>query len=261
MNSTSFIQVDLRTDGILLLTIDRVAQYNALNIATVLELEQLLTQARNHAGVRAILLTGAGDKAFVAGADINEFKLLLPSESRAFAERGQRILQLIEDMPVPVVAAINGFALGGGCEVALACHLRIASEKAQLGMPEVKLGINPGYGGTQRLTQLVGKGRALELMLTGTPIKADEALRIGLVNRVVPADQLLPTCLELLATMLERAPLALTKVLQAAAAAQLGGPAGYQVEAAAFEECCQSADFREGVDAFVEKRKPIFHGN
>lgn len=261
MNSTSFIQVDLRSDGILLLTVDRAAQYNALNIATLEQLEQLLMEARNHQGVRALLLTGAGSKAFVAGADINEFKLLAPAESRAFAERGQRVLHLLEGMPMPVVAAINGFALGGGCELALACHLRIASENAQLGLPEVKLGIIPGYGGTQRLTQLVGKGCALELMLTGNPIKADEAMRIGLVNRVVPAEQLLPACLELLTIMLERAPLALTKVLEAAAAAELGGDAGYQTEAVAFEACCQSADFREGVDAFVEKRKPAFKGH
>ncbi|UOQ76169.1 enoyl-CoA hydratase-related protein [Hymenobacter sp. 5516J-16] len=260
MNSTSFIQVELRPDGILLLTIDRVAQYNALSIATVEELEHLLHQAKSRKEVRAILLTGAGNKAFVAGADINEFKLLSPTESRAFAERGQRVLQLLEQMPVPVVAAINGFALGGGCELALACHIRIASENAQLGLPEVKLGIIPGYGGTQRLTQLVGRGQALELMLTGNPINATEALRIGLVNRVVPAEQLLPISIELLGTMLERAPFALTKVLEATAAAQQGGDQGYRVEAAAFEACCQLTDFQEGVQAFVEKRKPAFTG-
>jgi len=260
MTSTSLIRVDLRADSILMLTIDREAQYNALTIAMVEEMEQVLNHAKRTPAVRAILITGAGEKAFVAGADIHEFKQLTPDQSRAFAERGQRVLQLLEDMPIPVLAAINGFALGGGCELALACHIRIASEQAQLGLPEVKLGIIPGYGGTQRMTQLVGKGHALELMLTGNPIKAAEALRIGLVNRVVPVADLLPVCIEMLGEMLKRAPLALTKVLEAAAAAQQGGIEGFQVEAAAFEACCYSADFQEGVQAFVEKRSPLFGG-
>ena len=261
MISTANILVSLRSDGILLLTINRVAQFNALSIATVQELEELLLQARQEARVRGVLITGAGEKAFVAGADISEFTQLAPTESRAFAERGQRVLHLLEAMPVPVVAAINGFALGGGCELALACHLRVASEQALLGLPEVKLGIIPGYGGTQRLTHLVGKGKALELMLTGNPIPAAEALRIGLVNHVVPADQLLPFGLELLGQMLARAPLALTKVLESVAAAQTSGDEGYQVEASAFAACCQSADFREGVAAFLEKRAPVFTGS
>ncbi|SHL53874.1 enoyl-CoA hydratase/isomerase family protein [Hymenobacter psychrotolerans] len=259
MISTSFVQLELRADGILALTINRPAQYNALNIATLTELESILLEAKQQPQVRALLLTGAGDKAFVAGADINEFQQVKPEESRFFAERGQRVLQLLEDMPIPVVAAINGFALGGGCELALACHIRIACEHAQLGLPEVKLGIIPGYGGTQRLTHLVGKGKALELMLTGNPIGAEEALRIGLVNRVVPAAELLSVSIKLLQQMLERAPRALRGVLQAVAATQQGSlQDGYTAEAVAFEACCQTQDFREGVQAFLEKRPARF---
>ena len=258
MTSTSTILVELRLDGILILTVNRVAQSNALSVTTMNELEMLLKHARSNAQVRAILLTGAGDKAFVAGADIAEFTKLAAAESRSFAERGQRILQLIENMTVPVLAAVNGHALGGGCELALACHLRIASDKASLGLPEVKLGIIPGYGGTQRLTQLVGRGKALELMLTGNPVSAAEALRIGLVNQVVPAEELMTHSIKLLLQIVARAPLALAKVIECAAAAREGGPNGYHIEAKAFEACCHSADFREGVTAFLEKRSPVF---
>ncbi|WP_426060752.1 enoyl-CoA hydratase/isomerase family protein [Hymenobacter sp. B1770] len=260
MTNTSTILAELRLDGILCLTINRIAQLNALSIATMNELEMLLKQAQEEEQVRAILLTGAGEKAFVAGADIGEFTQLDASESRSFAQRGQRILRQLEAMSVPVLAAINGFALGGGCELALACHLRVASEKASLGLPEVKLGIIPGYGGTQRLTQLVGRGKALELMLTGNPVPAAEALRIGLVNHVVSADQLLPFSLGILQQIVARAPIALAKVIEAVAAAQDGNAEGYNVEARGFESCCHSADFREGVAAFLEKRPAAFDG-
>lgn len=253
------IRSEIISDSVLTLTVDAPAKYNALSIAALYELETHLDRANQNAKVRALLITGSGDKAFVAGADISEFQQLPVNESRAFAETGQRILQKIESMPVPVLAAINGFALGGGCELALACHMRIASSNAQLGLPEVKLGIIPGYGGTQRLTQLVGRGKALELMLTGNPISATEALRIGLINHVVPQENLLPFCYELLGHMTARAPFALTKVLESVSAQGL--PRGYQVEASAFEACCQTEDFHEGVLAFLEKRSPKFTGH
>ena len=257
----SSLRTEQRADGILVLTIDREAQYNALTVKMIEELAVTLTQARANPAVRAILITGAGEKAFVAGADIKEFQQLTPADSRAFAERGQRVLQLLEDMPIPVLAAVNGFALGGGCELALACHLRLASDRAQFGLPEVKLGIIPGYGGTQRLTRLVGRGRALELMLTGNPISAIEAFRIGLVNRVVPSPELLPASLALLTELLQRAPQALAGVLVAASAAYEGNASGYAIEAALFDACCHTVDFGEGVRAFVEKRPPMFSGN
>lgn len=254
----SIIQSETLPNGIRVLTVNSPAKYNALSIQALHELEVQLDDARQNQEIRGLLLTGAGEKAFVAGADIEEFKGLASSASRSFAETGQRVLGKMESMPIPVMAAINGFALGGGCELALACHIRVASTSAQLGLPEVKLGIIPGYGGTQRLTQLVGRGRALELILTGNPIKADEAHRIGLVNHVVPLEELIPFSLKLLTQMTARAPIALASAL-AAVAAQ-GQPDGYQVEAVSFEACCQTEDFREGVAAFLEKRTPSFTG-
>ncbi|MDB5270500.1 MAG: enoyl-CoA hydratase [Hymenobacter sp.] len=254
----SIIKSEQLQNGVLVLTVTAPAKYNALSIVALQELEQELDSAVKDKSVKAILLTGEGDKAFVAGADIAEFKMLPIAESKAFAETGQRVMGKLENMPVPVLAAVNGFALGGGCELALACHMRIASENAQFGLPEVKLGIIPGYGGTQRLTQLVGRGKALEIMLTGNPIKAQEALRIGLVNEVVPLEQLIATSVALLSQMIDRAPRALAMVLKAVGAQ--GRPDGYEVEASAFEECCQTADFQEGVSAFLEKRPPVFTG-
>lgn len=255
------ILTELRPDGILVLTINRPAQYNALNEATLNELSAVLEKAHATTAVKAVLLTGAGPKSFIAGADINEFLQLAPAASQAFAERGQQVLRQLEEMPKPVVAAINGFALGGGCEVAMACHVRIASELASLGQPEVKLGIIPGYGGTQRLTRLVGRGKALEMMLTGRPIAAAEAHRLGLVNHVVAPDQLLPFSLEIISQMLAHAPIALAQVIQAVnASAASDEAAGYAAEAAAFAVCCQSDDFQEGARAFIEKRPPVFRG-
>ena len=261
MENYSNLLTELLPDGILVITINRPAQLNALNITTLNELSAIMAEARDAAAVKAVLLTGAGPKSFIAGADINEFLTLSPAESRQFAERGQEVLFQMERLPKPLVAAINGFALGGGCEVAMACHLRVASEEARLGQPEVKLGINPGYGGTQRLTKLVGKGKALEMMLTGNPITAAEAYRIGLVNYVQPAEQLLEFCLGLIRQMIDKAPIALAKVIEAVnASLALDEVAGYAVEADAFEACCQSSDFREGASAFVEKRRPVFTG-
>lgn len=261
MKSYLNLLTELHPDGILVVTVNRPAQLNALNIVTLNELSAVMAEAQHEATVKAILLTGAGPKSFIAGADINEFLSLGTAESRQFAERGQEVLFQIEHSAKPVVAAINGFALGGGCEVAMACHLRVASEEARLGQPEVKLGIIPGYGGTQRLTKLVGKGKALEMMLTGNPITAAEAYRIGLVNYVQPAGQLLEFSLGLIRQMLDKAPIALAKVIEAVnASLALDEVAGYAAEAAAFEICCQSNDFREGTTAFVEKRRPAFTG-
>src|SRR6185295_16723591 len=178
--------------GILKITIDRPKVLNALNAQTVEEIYEAFSNARNDDSVKAVIVTGGGEKAFVAGADINELAQKTPITGKDTSERGQFILSFIERFPKPVIAAINGFALGGGCELALACHIRIASDKAQIGLPEVTLGIIPGYGGTQRMARLLGKGKALELICTGDRIGAEEAERIGLVNKVVPADQLMP---------------------------------------------------------------------
>lgn len=261
MDNYENLLTELRPDGILLLTINRPKSYNALNKATLDELSSVLDDAKSEAAVRAVLLTGAGPKAFIAGADITEFLALPPEASLSFAERGQQVLSQLETMPKPVLAVINGFALGGGCEVAMACHVRVASETASFGQPEVKLGIIPGYGGTQRLTRLVGRGKALEMMLTGAPVPAAEAYRLGLVNYVVPAAELLPFSLGLLGQMLAMAPIALSKVIEAVNASAADNEAhGYAAEARAFADCCQSADFREGTTAFVEKRLPVFQG-
>src|SRR5256886_6274553 len=184
------VKAEIR-DGILYVTIDRPKVLNALNAQTVEEIYKVFAEGRDDASVRAVILTGGGEKAFIAGADINELAVKTPVTGKETSERGQFILSFIEKFPKPVIAAINGFALGGGCEIALACHIRIASEKMQIGLPEVTLGIIPGYGGTQRMARLLGKGKALELICTGDRVGAAEAERIGLVNKVVPADQLL----------------------------------------------------------------------
>src|SRR6266567_7680640 len=202
-------------DGILYVTIDRPKVLNALNGQTVEELYRIFAEGRDDENVKAVILTGGGEKAFVAGADINELAQKTPITGKETSERGQFILSFIERFPKIVIAAINGFALGGGCELALACHIRIASENAQMGLPEVTLGIIPGYGGTQRMARLLGKGKALELICSGERVKADEAERIGLVNRVVPLEQLLPACEELAKKIASRAPLAVRAAIEA----------------------------------------------
>jgi enoyl-CoA hydratase len=248
-------------DGILVITIDRPKMLNALNAETIGEIAEAFHAARFDEKVKAVILTGAGEKAFVAGADINELAQATPMSGKATAEKGQRAFRAIERFPKPVIAAINGFALGGGCELALACHIRIASEKAQLGLPEVTLGIIPGYGGTQRMARLLGKGRALELILTGDRIGAAEAERIGLVNKVVPADQLMPTCEELARKIMSRGPLAVTAAIEAVmSGSEMPFEEGQVLEATLFGLLCATDDTKEGMKAFVEKRAAEFKG-
>ncbi|MCR5888508.1 enoyl-CoA hydratase-related protein [Hymenobacter sp. J193] len=246
--------------GILTLTINRPTKLNALSHDTIRELREALQLALDDAQVRGIILTGSGEKAFVAGADIAELTALDEIEGRRAAEFGQEAFCLFEESSKPVIAAVNGFALGGGCELAMACHLRIASENARFGQPEVNLGLVPGYGGTQRLPQLIGKGKALELLLTADIIKADEALRLGLVNHVVPLPELLEFSRQLLGRILSKAPLAVGLVIDCVNAAYDKERHGYQAEANAFSRCFESEDFREGTSAFLEKRPAAFTG-
>lgn len=246
--------------GILTITLNRPTKLNALNAATIEEIGAAMQLALDDEQVRGVILTGSGEKAFVAGADIAELAALSGPLAQRASERGQEVFCTIEDSPKPVIAAINGFALGGGCELAMACHLRIAADNARFGQPEVNLGLIPGYGGTQRLTQLVGKGKALELMLTADMVKADEALRLGLVNHVVPAAELLGFTRELLGRILTKAPLALGLVIDSVNAYFSDERHGYQVEANAFGQCFASEDFKEGTQAFLEKRPAVFKG-
>jgi enoyl-CoA hydratase len=248
-------------DGILTITIDRPKVLNALNAQTVAEIGQAFEAARDDASVKAVILTGGGEKAFVAGADINELAQMTPITGKQVAEKGQRVFRAIEKFPKPVIAAINGFALGGGCELALACHIRIASEKAQLGLPEVTLGIIPGYGGTQRMARLLGKGKALELILTGDRIPAAEAERIGLVNKVVPADQLITTAEEMARTMAKRGPLAVRAAIEAVmSGSEMPFDEGQLLEATLFGLLASTEDMKEGMSAFLEKRAADFKG-
>jgi enoyl-CoA hydratase len=248
-------------DSILRLTIDRPKVLNALNAQTVGEINRAFREARDDDAVRAVIVTGGGEKAFVAGADINELAAQTPISGKETAQRGQEVLQFIERFPKPVIAAINGFALGGGCELALACHIRIASENAQMGLPEVTLGIIPGYGGTQRMARLLGKGKALELICSGERVKADEAERIGLVNRVVPLEQLLPTCEELAKKIASRAPLAVRAAIEAVViGSEMPVEEGQLLEATLFGLLCATEDTKEGMRAFLEKRTANFKG-
>ncbi len=254
------VKVDVR-DQILFLTIDRPKVLNALNSATVEEIYKVFAMARDDNSVRAVIVTGGGEKAFVAGADINELAQKTPITGKETSERGQFIFSFIERFPKPVIAAINGFALGGGCELALACHIRIASEKAQIGLPEVTLGIIPGYGGTQRMARLLGKGKAIELICTGDRIAAAEAEKIGLVNRVVPADQLMATAEEMAKKMISRGPLAVRASIEAVMyGSEMPFNEGQFLEATLFGLLCASEDTKEGMNAFLEKRTANFKG-
>lgn len=255
------ILFDVDEAGVALVTVNRPDKLNALSGAVVSELGDAFERIARDAAIRAAILTGAGEKAFVAGADINELAALSPVEARAYALRGQQAFRRLETSGKPSVAAVNGYALGGGLELAMACTVRFASENARLGQPEVKLGVIPGYGGTQRLPRLVGRGRALEMLLSGEPVTAAEAHRIGLVNAVAPQAELLETCRAWLRKVLGNAPLALGLVMEAVdVGLDAGLEAGLRFEAAAFGMSAATEDGREGTRAFLEKRRAVFAG-
>lgn len=247
-------------NGILTLTISRQEALNALNLKTLSGLISILQDTYQNTEVKGVILRGDGDKAFVAGADIKELSALTREQALAFARNGQRLFKLIEDCPKPVIAAVNGYALGGGCELAMACHIRIASEDARFGQPEVNLGIIPGYGGTQRLTQLVGRGKALELMLTGDLISAQEAKILGLVNHVVASEDLLTEARKMITRILSKGPIAVAHIIKSVNAGFNFAREGYEAEAENFAACTTTQDFIEGTTAFIEKRQPQFKG-
>jgi enoyl-CoA hydratase len=254
------LTIDLR-NGVAVVTISREKALNALNSQTMLELRQFFgSDAPKIDGLKGVVLTGAGEKSFVAGADITEFLGFGAAEGRQLAQRGQDIFFAIERFPKPVVAAVNGFALGGGCELAMACHLRVAGEKARFGQPEVNLGIIPGYGGTQRLIQYIGKTKATELLMTADMIGAEEALRLGLVNYVVPPGEEVAKALELVEKIATKAPVAIAKIIETVNAYFQDGVDGFATEVEQFGQCCATEDFREGAAAFVEKRAANFAG-
>lgn len=249
-------------DGVLWVTVNRPEKLNALNAATVQELDRAMGEAAVDSGVLAVVLTGAGDRAFVAGADISELQDLGPEAAKEFALRGQAVFSRVERMTKPVVAAVNGFALGGGCELAMACHLRVASTNAVFGQPEVKLGLIPGYAGTQRLPRLVGRGRALELLLSGRNVKADEAERIGLVNRLVEPVALTQAVADLLQSVLANGPVAVGHCIDAVNyGLDMAFDDACLLEATLFGLCAASDQMREGTSAFLEKRKPRFESS
>ena len=259
--SYSQIAFDIAADGIALLTMNRPQKLNALNAETFSELNDAFSRVETDASVRALIITGAGEKAFVAGADIKELSEASAVEAQQIALRGQRTFRRLELMNKPSLAAVNGFALGGGLELAMACTLRIASVIAKLGQPEVKLGTLPGYGGSQRLPRLVGRGRALEMVLTGDPIDAAEAHRIGLVNQVVPQGELLDAARNLLKKVLNNGPIAVGLAMQAVDVGLSSGlEEGLRFEAAAFGLAAATEDYKEGTKAFLEKRAAVFIG-
>jgi enoyl-CoA hydratase len=250
-----------RDGAVAIVTLNRPKVLNALNSQTIIELAVAMSSFKNDADLRAIVITGAGEKSFVAGADINELAALSPVEGKEHARRGQAVFDTIEQLGKPVIAAINGFALGGGCELAMACTLRVAADTAKFGQPEINLGLIPGYAGSQRLPRLVGKGVALEMLLTGDMINAQRAYEIGLVNRVVPAAELLAEARKLAHTLASKAPVAVRYILDAVHQG-LDSPfaQGEYLETSLFGTIASSADMREGTKAFLEKRKAVWQG-
>ena len=258
----SYEHLRLERDGaVLTITIDRQRVLNALNTGVIDDLRQAALEARHDEGVCAVIVTGAGDKAFVAGADINELARLTPAEAKDYASRGQHVFDLIEHLGKPVIAAVNGYALGGGCELSMACTFRIAADTAVFGQPEIELGLIPGYGGTQRLSRLVGRARALDLILTGRKIKAAEALAIGLVERVVPAASLMEEARKFARAVAAKPQLATRCALEAVTRGlDMSLAEGAILEATLFGLVASSEDMREGTRAFLEKRPPEFKG-
>ena len=248
-------------NGIATVTINRPEKLNALNKNTIQELHSAFKDLQENAAIKVVILTGSGEKAFVAGADISEFANFSVSEGADLAAKGQELLfDFVENFKKPVIAAVNGFALGGGLELAMACHFRVASDNAKMGLPEVSLGVIPGYGGTQRLPQLVGKGKAMELIMTAGMLTAEEAKASGLVNHVVPQAELLELANSIAQKIMKNSPVAIGKAIEAINANFKDGVDGYAVEIKNFGEAFGTEDFKEGTGAFLEKRKPVFTG-
>ena len=248
-------------ENIATVTINRPTKLNALNVATISDLNKAFKLLSKNNEIRAIILTGSGEKAFVAGADISEFaNFSIEQGSQLAAEGQEKLFDFIENLKTPVIAAVNGFALGGGLELAMSCHFRVASANAKMGLPEVSLGVIPGYGGTQRLPQLVGKGRAMEMIMTAGMVTADEAYRIGLVNHVVPENELIEFCTNIANKIIKNSPYAIGKAIKAVNANFKEGKNGYETEIKSFGKCFGTEDFKEGTTAFLEKRKAVFTG-
>ena len=248
-------------DKVCIITVNRPDKLNALNHQTIQEIGKAVLVAEKDSTINAIIITGSGGKAFIAGADISEFSAFTVEQGKVLAADGHKVFNAIEASSKPIIAAVNGFALGGGCELAMACHMRIASANAKFGQPEVKLGLIPGYGGTQRLPQLIGKAKAMELLMTADMIGADEALALGLVNYVTTSEALLDKCMEVLNKIIVQAPLAISAIVKSVNAHYEKSTDGYQTEVDAFGECFNTTDFKEGTQAFIEKRKAVFNGN